>query len=90
MTGSEGVKRGRGRPSKGVRADVRLRVPVPLKQAAREAADAQGLSENDFYLALAARYLGMKGLAPRLEPANKTTRPRKDNGQEELQLQDIA
>lgn len=84
------MKRGRGRPSKGARDDVRLRVPVPLRAAAREAADAQGLTENDFYAALAASYLGIKGIAPRLEPAHKTTKPRIDDGQGELQLQDIA
>lgn len=88
VTGSEKNRR-MGRPSKGVRAEVKLRVPVPLKEAAQEAAREQGLTENDFYMALAAKYVGLQQLAPRL-PARRARKPRVDDAQEELQLQDIA
>ena len=66
------AKRGRGRPSKGVRSEVKLRVPPALKDVTREVAREQGISENDLYTAIVARYFGMQKLSEVKVPARHT------------------
>lgn len=78
------VKRGRGRPSKGLRSEVKLRVPPALKDVTREVAREQGITENDLYTAIVARYFGMQKLSEVKVPARHTALRRKQDEQEGL------
>lgn len=55
-----------GRPSKGLRSEMKVRIPVELRMACRNAARARGLTENDLVAALLAAHTGLSHLAPAL------------------------
>lgn len=57
MSGSTTPRRP-GRPSKGARALVKAQIPVPLKTAAKQKADTQGMDLTEYIQYLIARDVG--------------------------------
>lgn len=73
-----------GRPSKGKRIPVTVRMPVPIKDALRELAREQGVSENDLVTAALAKQLGLPKLAPIKLPSQRVLRAKTSEEQEGL------
>jgi hypothetical protein len=67
MADAHRTPRKMGRPSKGMRAEVKLRLPLELKAAGQAAAKAHGMTENDFYAALVAAATDLDHLVPPIQ-----------------------
>jgi len=57
MTATDQPRRKPGRPFAPPRAEIKVRMPPPLREALRKAARAEGVSENEWVMRLMAQSL---------------------------------